>query len=478
MAPVSTSTTTSDESRGETSSVLHRQLSEAPLMPARCKGNYIYPAKGGQVLDACGGAAVVSIGHGNEQVIQELVKQMQTVNYVHSAVWTNSAAEELSTILCESSGMARCMLTSGGSEALESAMKLARQYHVERGDDQRSCFIGRKLSYHGNTLGALALGSNMARKAMHLPMIAIDSFHHVSPCYAYRYKVSQDESYADYVERLGKELEDKIKEIGVDRVAAFVFEPVVGATTGCVPFVPGYIREMRRVCDKYGVLLLSDEIMCGMGRTGKTHAWQWDGQGDEARPDIQAVGKGLTGGYAPAAAVLASFKVVNALSQGSGSFNNGFTYQSWAIGARAGVAVQQIIKEQGLVETCRKRGIYLREVLEKHLSDCPHVGDIRGMGLFWGVEFVQDRETKEPFRSDFPIGFKVTAEMLERGIAIYPGGKGTADGVDGDHILIAPPYTITEEELDLIASELRKSIDVVVDTYRRGGHLTTKTFTV
>jgi adenosylmethionine-8-amino-7-oxononanoate aminotransferase len=261
MAPVSTSTINGDTTHHQSSSILHRQLAEVPKMPARCKGNYIYPTTGRPILDACGGAAVVSIGHGNEQVIEELVQQLREVNYVHSAVWTNSAAEELGDILTKSSGMARCVLTTGGSEALESAIKLARQYHVEKGEPQRTCFIGRKLSYHGNTLGALALADNRGRKKMHMPMIAIDAFHHVSPCYAYRYKLTPEESDEEYVERLGQEVEDKIKEIGVDRVAAFAFEPLVGATTGCVPYVPGYIRKMRQVCNKYGVLLISDEIM-------------------------------------------------------------------------------------------------------------------------------------------------------------------------------------------------------------------------
>lgn len=479
MAPVPTELASNGKKMiAPSSSLLHRQLAEVPLMPARCKGNYLYPTKGEPVLDACGGAAVISIGHGDERVIEEINQQMRTVNYVHSGVWTNTAAEELASILCKSSGMSRCILTSGGSEALESAIKLARQHHVEKGESQRICFIARKLSYHGNTLGVLALGSHLSRKTLHLPMISADAFHHVSPCYAYRYKTSPNESDKDYVERLGKELEDKIKEVGENKVAAFVFEPVVGATTGCVPFVSGYICKVRQICDKYGVLLICDEIMCGMGRTGKTHAWQWDGLGDEARPDIQAVGKGLTGGYAPCAGVLANSKVVSALSDGTGAFNNGFTYQSWAIGARAGVAVQKIIEDEGLTETCRQRGIYLRSALEKELESCLYVGDIRGMGLFQGVEFVQDRLTKTPFPRDFSIGFLIAAGMLKRGIAIYRGGKGTADGLDGDHILIAPPYTITEKELDRIVVTLRESIESVIATYKEGGHKGTKTFAV
>lgn len=478
MVPVPADVTFNGEKMAPSSHLLHRQLAKAPLMPARAKGNYLYPSQGEPVLDACGGAAVISIGHGDERVIEEIAQQMRTVNYVHSGVWTNTAAEELAEIICKSSGMSRCILTSGGSEALESAMKLARQYHVERGESQRTCFIARKLSYHGNTLGALALGSHLSRKTLHLPMISTDAFHHVSPCYAYRYKTSPAESDAEYVERLGTELEDKIKEVGKDKVAAFVFEPVVGATTGCVPFVSGYIRKMRQVCDKYGVLLVCDEIMCGMGRTGKTHAWQWDGLGDEARPDIQTVGKGLTGGYAPCAAVLANEKIVSTLSNGTGAFNNGFTYQSWAIGARAGVAVQRIIEEEGLTEICRLRGNYLRLALEKQLESNPYVGDIRGMGLFQGVEFVQDRLTKAPFPRNFSIGFLVAEEMLNQGIAVYPGGKGTADCLDGDHILIAPPYTITEKELDRIVVTLRKSIETVIATYEEGSHEATKTFAV
>jgi adenosylmethionine-8-amino-7-oxononanoate aminotransferase len=486
MAPVSTEPNPYIESpsglvvtpsESAASHLLYRQLSKAPLMPTFCKGSYIYLEDGRKILDACGGAAVISIGHGDHRVISALLSQMQTVNYVHSGAWNNSPAEELSSILCISAGMAKCMFTNGGSEAVESAIKLARQYHVEKGDLGRSHFIGRKLSYHGNTLGSIAIGHSLSRKKIYDPMLPTDVFHHVSPCYAYRYKL-HDESDEEYVERLGQELEDKIEEVGSEKVAGFIYEPVVGATTGCVPFVPGYIRGMRKACNKYGVLMISDEIMCGMGRTGKTHAWQWDGEGEEARPDIQVVGKGLTGGYAPCAAVMASDKVVKALSDGTGAFNNGFTYQSWTIGARAGVEVQKIVQDEGLTDVCLQRGNYLRSALLRELTDSPYIGDIRGLGLFQGVEFVLDRKSKKTFPKNFPMGFLVGEEMLQRGVSIYPGAKGTADGIDGDHILISPPYNVTEEELDMIASALRLSIEIVVDSFTQGKGRSSATYSV
>ncbi|CAF3549927.1 unnamed protein product [Rotaria sordida] len=382
------------------SHVFHRSLTYEPLQAVRAEGHYIYLNDGRKLLDGSSGAAVSCIGHGNKRVIAAILDQLQTVDYVHSGIF-------------------------GNKEAVETAIKLARQYHLENKQPERVNFIARQQSYHGNTLGALGLCSHKPRRIPYLPYFP-SHFHHVSPCFAYHYKLA-DESDEAYVKRLADELEAKFQALGPHTVAAFFAETIVGATSGCTPAVPGYFKAMREVCDRHGVLFVLDEIMCGIGRTGKMHAWQWEDL--SSPPDIQIVGKGLGGGYAALAGVLMSDKVVNAFLAGSGAFINGFTYQSHAVGCRAALEVLKVIKEDGLIEQCYQRGLFLEKLLKKQLGDHAHVGDIR--------------------------------HLIFVAVIVYAGTKGTVDGIHGDHILMAPPYTITEEELIFLVDTLKISIDVV-----------------
>ncbi|CAF3255723.1 unnamed protein product [Rotaria sp. Silwood2] len=355
------------------SNVFHRSLANQPLQAVRAEGNYIYLNDGRKLLDGSSGAAVSSIGHSDKRIIAAILDQLQTVDYVHSGAFSSKATEELANELAKATDMAKVIFVSGGSEAIESAIKLARQYHLENKQPERINFIARQQSYHGNTLGALGLCSHKPRRAPFLPYFS-SHFHHVSPCFAYHYKLV-DESDEAYVKRLADELEAKFQELGPHTVAAFFAETIVGATSGCTPAVPGYFKAIREVCDRHGALCVLDEIMCGIGRTGKMHAWQWENL--SSPPDIQVVGKGLGGGYAPLGAVLISAKVVNIFTTGSGTFINGFTYQSHAVGCRAAVEILKVMKEDGLIEQCYQRGIFLEKLLKERLGDHPYIGDIR-----------------------------------------------------------------------------------------------------
>jgi adenosylmethionine-8-amino-7-oxononanoate aminotransferase len=327
------------------SRVLHRSLAIGMPMATHAQGNYLYMSDGSRVLDASGGAAVVSVGHGVPEIVSAVSKQVGTLPYVSSAVFGIEPAEDLAKRMCEESGMARAIFLSGGSEAVESALKLCRQYHVENGQPARTKFISREISYHGNTMGALALGRHNRRRKLYLPLMPEGVFHSVSACNAWRFKTPGETDEA-YVQRLADELDAKITELGAETVAAFFAEPVVGAASGCVPFVPGYLRAMKRVCERHGVLFCLDEIMCGAGRSGKMHAWMHDG--DEARPDVQTLGKGLCGGYAPLSAVLVGERVVEVMKKGTGAFVNGYTFQSSGTGTAAGLAVYDYIHKHKL----------------------------------------------------------------------------------------------------------------------------------
>ncbi|KAM0747742.1 adenosylmethionine-8-amino-7-oxononanoate aminotransferase [Meredithblackwellia eburnea MCA 4105] len=443
---------------GTSSSVLHRTVDHQPLFITSAKGSYLVTKEGKRILDGCGGAAVVSIGHGDERVLNGMFDQMKKVSYVHSGAFANDPAEELADMLKESSGCERVLFNSGGSEAIESSIKLVRQFHIENGQPERVHFISRLQGYHGNTLGALALCRHAARRRPYLPLFGHFS-HAVGPCYAYRYKL-KGESDEEYVKRLEEELEAKFQELGPGTVAAFYAEIVVGATSACTPAVPGYFKAMKAVCERHGALFVADDIMGGMGRTGKMHAWEWEG----IKPDIQTLGKGLTGGYASLSAVLVSKKVVDALRKGSGAFNNGYTYQSNALACRAAIEVLKIMKSDNLVENCFQRGQTLERLLRTKFAKHPNVGDIRGRGLFWGIELVMNRDTKATFPPRFPLAEIIVRRSVENGVSLYPG-KGTVDGVNGDHIIVAPPYIITEEELTFLVDTLHEAITFGVNTY-------------
>lgn len=424
-------------------------------MPPRAvsgQGMYLVDAQGRRYLDACGGAAVSCLGHGHPEVLAAMHRQIDQLAYAHTSFFTTDVAEALADQLVRTApaGMSHAYFVSGGSEAMEAAMKLARQYFVETGEPERRHFIARRQSYHGNTLGALAVGGNAWRRAPFAPLLVEAT--HVSPCYPYR-EQRDDESPEQYGLRLAQELEEAIVRLGPKSVIAFVAETVGGATAGVLVPVPGYFRAVREVCDRHGVLLILDEVMCGMGRTGSLHACNQEG----VVPDIEAIAKGLGGGYQPIGAVLAQGRIVNAIGQGSGFFQHGHTYLGHPVACAAALAVQQIIERDGLVERVASAGVLFGDLLQQALGAHPNVGDIRGRGFFWGVELVRDRDSKAPFDPGFRLHAQVKKQAMLRGLMVYPMG-GTVNGCDGDHILLAPPFVASDEELAQVVGILAESI--------------------
>lgn len=436
--------------------ILHRSI--GPELPRAVSGQgvYITDAQGRRYIDGSGGAAVTSIGHGDAEVLDAIRRQMDAIAYAHTSFFTTEAAESLADRLVDLApeGLDYVYLVSGGSEAVEAALKMARQYFVEIGQPQRRHIIARRQSYHGNTIGALATGGNAWRRAQFQPILP--QTHHVSPCYAWRDQ-RPDETAQDYAARLAQELEDKIVELGADQVIAFVAEPVVGATLGAVPAVADYFERIREVCDRYGVLLILDEVMCGMGRTGTIFAHEQDG----IVADIVTVAKGLGGGYQPIGAVLLSGRIYDAFRDGSGLFQHGHTYIGHPVAAAAADKVVEIMARPGLMENVRAMGQRLRDGLADELGRHPNVGDIRGRGLFCGIELVADRDSKEPLDPALRTHARIKREAMARGLISYPMG-GTIDGVRGDHILLAPPYIIQPDEIDLIVQRISDAIRATV----------------
>jgi adenosylmethionine-8-amino-7-oxononanoate aminotransferase len=433
--------------------LMHRSLVQHPYMVESANGIELRLSNGQKIIDGCGGAAVALIGHGNEEVIQAITDQARQVSYVHTQSYTTAPAEELADILLQGNpyGLEKAFFVGSGSEAVESALKLARQYHYEKGDLNRVHIVSRRQCYHGNTMATMSISTNIARRAPYQGFL-YPNVSHVSPAFAYHYK-DEGETESQYTDRLLVELEEEFLRVGPKNVAAFIAETVVGATSGCVAAPSGYFRGVRALCDKYGIIMILDEIMCGVGRTGTFFAFEQEG----VVPDIITIAKGLGGGYAAIAGVLIQKKVVDVLRQGSAAFNHGHTYQAHPISCAAALAVQKIIKREGLVERCSKMGLVLERLLRSELSECDSVGDIRGRGLFWAVEFVKDRVSKESFDPSAKFGLLVQQLAFEKGVALYPGGA-TVDGVRGDHILLAPPFTATEEELGTICRVLRDAV--------------------
>lgn len=419
-------------------------------------GVEIIDAEGRRYIDACGGAAVSCLGHSNQRVIEAIKRQAQELPYAHTAFFSTQAAEELADHLIAAApqGLSHVYFVSGGSEAIEAAMKLARQYFVEIGQPQRRHFIARRQSYHGNTLGALAIGGNAWRREPFLPLLI--EAHHVNPCYAYREQRS-DESESQFAQRLADELEQQILALGPDSVAAFVAETVVGATMGAVPPVQEYFKKIRAVCDKYGVLLILDEIMCGMGRTGYLYACEEDG----VAPDILTIAKGLGAGYQAIGATLVSETIYQAITGGSGFFQHGHTYIGHATACAAALEVQRVIADDKLLENVQARGEQLRGLLRKHYAQHPYIGEIRGRGLFLGIEFVQDRDTKAPFDRKQKLNAVIKSEAMQRGLMVYPMG-GTIDGARGDHVLLAPPFICSPRQIEEIVSRLSDAVDAAL----------------
>ncbi|MDN7930429.1 aspartate aminotransferase family protein [Burkholderia metallica] len=432
--------------------VFHRAPRATLPVAVAGDGIEIIDSTGKRYIDACGGAAVSCLGHSNQRVIDAIKRQAQQLAYAHTSFFTTDVAEELADRLVDAApaGLEHVYFVSGGSEAIEAALKLARQYFVEKGEPQRRHFIARRQSYHGNTLGALAIGGNAWRREPFLPLLI--EAHHVSPCYAYRDQQAGETDEA-YAQRLADELERKIVELGAENVAAFVAETVVGATAGAVPPVRTYLKKIRAVCDQYGVLLILDEIMSGMGRTGYLYACEEDG----VAPDLLTIAKGLGAGYQPIGATLVSDRIYRTIVDGSGFFQHGHTYLGHATACAAALEVQRVIAEERLLDNVKARGEQLRATLREHYGSHPHVGDVRGRGLFVGVELVRDRDTKATFDPALKLHAAVKREAMQRGLMVYPMG-GTIDGVHGDHILVAPPFVSTAQQIDTIVERLSGAI--------------------
>jgi adenosylmethionine-8-amino-7-oxononanoate aminotransferase len=442
--------------RQDATHVFHRQLRHDLPVAVSGHGISITDASGRSYLDASGGAAVSCLGHGHPDVIAAMHAQIDQLAYAHTSFFTTEVAEDLADQLIATApqGMSHVYFVSGGSEAVEAALKMARQYFVEIGEPQRQHFIARRQSYHGNTLGALAVGGNAWRREQFKPIL-IDVTH-VSPCYEYRDR-QVGETPEQYGQRLVVELSDAIDKLGPKNVMAFVAETVGGATAGVLAPVPGYFKGVRELCDRHGILLILDEVMCGMGRTGTLHACEQDG----VVPDLLTIAKGLGGGYQPIGAVLAQGKLVDAFRQGSGLFQHGHTYLGHAVACAAALAVQRVIARDGLLDQVKARGQTLQALLQKSFGQHAHVGDIRGRGLFWGIELVADRASKRWFDPSLKLHARIKAAAMAQGLMVYPMG-GTVDGKCGDHVLLAPPFISSESELEQIVLRLQRAIDASI----------------
>ena len=436
--------------------IFHRFPKENMPVAVRGDGVYLIDAAGKRYIDGSGGAAVSCIGHGHPAVIAAMKEQIEMLEYAHTSFFTSPAAETLADMLIEAAppGMGRVYITSSGSEAVETALKLGRQYFLEVGQPQRCHFVARLQSFHGNTLGALAVGGNLLRRRQFDPLLTPS--HHISPCYAYRGR-RDGETEEEYGFRVANELEAKVLELGPGTVIGFVAETVVGATLGTVPAVPGYFRRIREICDRYGMLLILDEIMCGMGRTGTLFACEQEG----VRPDIVTLAKGLGGGYQPIGATVVSEEIYRAFLAGSGAFQHGHTYLGHPVACAAAVAVQRVIREQNLIAHVRDLGKHLSAQLAARFGDHPFVGDIRGRGLFQSIELVADRATKRPFDPALRVNARIKEAAMERGLVCYPMG-GTVDGRAGDHVMLAPPFIAEERHIDEILDKLTIALDDVL----------------
>lgn len=435
--------------------VFHRSTRSDWPVAVGGRGIELIAADGRRFIDASGGAAVSCLGHGHPAVVRAISRQAEALAYAHTSFFTNEPAEALADCLIEQApaGLSRVYFVDNGSAAVETALKMARQYHIETGAAGRTRFISRKQSYHGNTLGALAVGGNAGRRAPYEPLLFETSL--IEPCFEYRY-AREGESPEEYGRRAADALENELLRAGPDTVLAFIAETVVGATAGAVPPAPGYLRRIREICDRYGVLLILDEVMCGAGRTGWFLACEQDG----VVPDMVTLAKGLAGGYQPIGAVLCSERVYDAFAAGSGAFVNGHTYSAHAIACAAALAVQHVIRDEGLLNRVRERGQYLREGLEESLGQHRCIGDIRGRGLLLALELVAERGGRTPFDPALKMHSRLKAAAMEHGLLVYPGG-GTIDGRRGDHVLLAPPYNVTEAELDVIIDRLTLAVDSV-----------------
>jgi hypothetical protein len=438
--------------------ILHRQIGHEYPVAASGRGILIRDTSGKDYIDASGGAAVSCLGHSHADVIAAMRAQLDKLEYAHTSFFTTRVAEELADDLVKHApaGINHVLFVSGGSEAVEAALKIARQYFVERGEPERKHLIARRQSYHGITLGALAVGGREAPRKQFSPLLI--QTHHVSPVYEYRDKRG-DETPQAYGERLATELEAKIGELGGQTVIAFVAETVVGATLGAVPAVPGYFKRVREICDRHGILLILDEVMCGMGRTGTLHACEQEG----ISPDLMTVAKGIGGGFAPIGALLIRDKIFDAIARGSGALQHSHTYMGHPLACAAALAVQAVIRRDDLLANVRKQGAHLHRRLGERFGNHPFVGDVRGRGLFQGIELVADRTSKEPFDPALKLHARIKREAMARGLMVYPMG-GTVEGKRGDHVLLAPPFIVDAAAVDMIVDRLGEAVDAAVES--------------
>ncbi len=438
------------------SHVFQRNSRATMPLVSHADGAYIFDANGKAYLDGSGGAAVSCLGHGDAHVGRAIEDQVSAVAFAHTGFFTSSPAEHLADKLIDLApeGLDKVYFVSGGSEAMEAALKLARQFFLEIGQPERTRIIARKQSYHGNTLGALATGGNAWRRAPFDPLLMEVS--HVAACYPYR-GIAEGQNEAEYLKDLIAELEAEIARHGAETIMAFVAEPVVGATLGAVPAVEGYFKRIREICDTHGILLILDEVMCGMGRTGTLFSCDHDG----VSPDILAIAKGLGGGYQPIGAMLASRKIHDAVEAGSGFFQHGHTYIGHPVACAAALAVLERLVDDKLADGVTALGDALAERLEHSFGQHPHIGDIRGRGLFRGIEIVENRETKTPFDPARKIHQKVKAAAFEAGLICYPMG-GCVDGEKGDHVLLAPPFILNDFQMDELVSKLETGISAAL----------------
>ncbi len=434
------------------SHVFPRHTKNMPPLALSGEGCYLLDASGKRYFDGSGGAAVSCLGHGDPEVIEAIKTQVEKLAFAHTGFFTSEPAEKLADLLIANAPgeLDRVLFVSGGSEANEAAIKLARQYFVEKGETNRRFLIARRQSYHGNTLGALAVGGNQWRRKQFSPLLVDVS--HISPCFEYADR-SPEESTFDYGQRVAQELEDEILRLGTDSVIAFLAEPVVGATAGAVPAVEGYFTRIREICDRYGVLLILDEVMCGMGRTGHLFACE----ADNVTPDIVCVAKGLGAGYQPIGAMLCSSEIYRTIEEGSGFFQHGHTYLGHPVATAAGCAVLEAILSRDLVSRVRTMGERFDKALKDQFSEHAHVGDIRGRGLFRGIELVADKVSKSPFAPEKRLAAGIKKAAFEQGLICYPM-SGTRDGVNGDHILLAPPFIIEDDQIDEVVTKLDTAI--------------------
>ena len=421
------------------------------------EGCWLTDTKGQRYLDASGGAAVSCLGHSAKPVLDAICQQLQQLAYAHTSFFTTEPAEQLADLLMQHAPgeLDRVYFVSSGSEAMEASLKLCRQYFLEINQPQRSHVIARRQSYHGNTLGALSAGGNQWRRQPFEPLLS-NGVSHIAPCYHYR-DAEPGESLEEYGLRVANELEAEILRIGPERVATFLAEPVVGATLGAAAPVPGYFRRIRETCDRYGILLVLDEVMCGMGRTGSLFACEQEG----VAPDVLCIAKGLGAGLQPIGAMLCTDTIYQAIAQGSGFFQHGHTYQGHPTACAAGVAVLQELLSQNFSAQVKEKGERLHQALQQQFAEHPNVGDVRGRGLFLGIELVQDKQTKEPLNPNFNLPEQIRYTAMQHGLLCYPMG-GTIDGRRGHHVLLAPPFIINDAELELIVERISSTLNAIL----------------